>query len=99
MKRKSKAVAKKSSRVTDKIAKERVLSKRIPAETAAANQDMFVAALEELVEISGDIRDLLVEIRDLLARGQEQEGQAQEEPGADVEAVIVAETEPEEDVE
>ena len=99
MKRKSKAVAKKSSRVTDKIAKKRVRSKQIPTETAAANQDMFVAALEELVEISGDIRDLLVEIRDLLARGQEQEGQAQEEPGADVEAVIVAETEPEEDVE
>ena len=28
---------------------------------------MFVAALGELVEITGDMRDLLVEIRDLLA--------------------------------
>jgi len=28
---------------------------------------MFVAALGELVEITGDIRDQLVEIRDLLA--------------------------------
>jgi hypothetical protein len=97
MKKKSKAVAKKPSQATEKVAKKR--SGPIPTETTAANQDMFVAAIRELVGISGDIRDLLVEIRDLLAEGAEQEGQRQEERGAGVEAVIVAETEPEEDVE
>jgi hypothetical protein len=76
----------------------RLRSGLIPTETAAANQDMFVAALGQLVEISGDVRDLLVEIRDLLAEGAEQESQAQEGPGAGIEAVIV-ETEPEEDFE
>jgi hypothetical protein len=99
MKRKSKAVAKKSSQATEKVAKRRtvkqVRSRPIPTESAAANQDMFVAALGELVEISGDMRTLLVEIRDLLAEGAEQEDQAQE----GVDTVIVAETEPEEDVE
>jgi hypothetical protein len=99
MKKKSKALAKKSSRATDKIAKKRVRSSPIPAETAAANPTMFVAAIRELVGISGDMRDLLVEIRDLLAEGAEEQGQAQEGPGTGVEAVIVAETEPDEDVE
>ena len=73
-------------------------SRPIPTETTAANQDIFVAALGELVGISGDMRTLLVEIRDLLAKGAEQEGEVQEEPGAGVEAVIVAETESEDDV-
>jgi len=45
------------------------------------------------------MRDLLVEIRDLLAEGTEQEGQAKEERETGVETVIVAETEPEEDLE
>jgi hypothetical protein len=103
MKRKSKAVAKKSSQATEKVAKRRTIkqvrSRPIPTESAAANQDMFVAALGELVEISGDMRTLLVEIRDLLAEGAEQEDQAQEEREAGVETVIVAETEPEEDLE
>jgi len=99
MKRKSKAVAKKSSQATEKDAKKRavrrVRSGPIPAGTAAINQDMFFAALGELVRISGDMRDLLVEIRDLLAEGAQQEDQAQE----GVDTVIVAEPEPEEDVE
>ena len=103
MKRKSKAVAKKSSRASDKLAKKRmsrpVQSRTTPTETAAANQDRFVGVLAELVRIAGDMRDLLVEIRDLLAESAEQEGQAQEEREPGVEAVIVAETESEEDLE
>jgi hypothetical protein len=99
MKRKSKTVAKKLGQATGKVAKKstvgRLRSRPITSETAAANQDMFVAALGELVRISGEMRDLLVEIRDLLAEGAQQEDQAQE----GVDTVIVAETEPEEDVE
>ena len=99
MKRKSKTVAKKLGQATGEVAKrravKRVRSRPIPTETAAANQEMFVAALGELVDISGDMRDLLVEIRDLLAEGAQQEDQAQE----GVDTVIVAEPEPEEDVE
>jgi hypothetical protein len=100
MKRKSKTVAKKLSQATRKVAKKstvgRVRSRPIPTEAAAANQDMLIAALGELVEISGDLRELLVEIRDLLA---ERADQSQEEGGVGVETMIVAETEPEEDVE
>jgi len=103
MKKKSKAAGKGASRETGKIAKKRavrgVRSKPISTETAATNQDMLFATLGELVGISGDIRELLIEIRDLLAEGAEQEGQAPEERGAGVEAVIIAETEPGEDIE
>jgi hypothetical protein len=100
MKRKSKTVAKKLSQAPGKLAKKgtvrRVRRSSSPTETAAANQGMFVAALGELVEISGDVRELLVEIRDLLAERAEQGDQGQE---VGVGTVIVAETEPEEDVE
>jgi hypothetical protein len=103
MKRKSKTVAKKPSQATGKVAKKRTVrrvpSRPIPTKTAAANQDMFAAALGELLEISGNMRDLLVEIRDLLAESAEQADQAQEERAAGVETLIVAETEPEEDFE
>jgi hypothetical protein len=103
MKRKSKTVAKKLGQATRKVAKKsmvgRVESRPIPTEAAVANQDMLIAALGELVEISGDLRELLVEIRDLLAERAEQGDQGQEEGGVGVETMIVAETEPEEDVE
>jgi len=100
MKTKPKTIVKRVSQVTEKVAKKktarRMESRPIPTKTAATYQDMFVAALGELVEITGDMRGLLIEIRDLLAEGAEQE--AEEGQGAGVEAVILAETEPEEDL-
>lgn len=103
MKRKSKTVPKNLSQAAKKVAKKRtvrqVRSRPIAAGTAAVNQDRFVGVLGELLGIAGDMRDLLVEIRDLLAEGAEQESQAQEEREGGVEAVIVAETEPEEEIE
>jgi len=47
MKTKSKTVDKRLSQATEKVAKKRTV-RPIPTETAAANHDMFVAAIGEL---------------------------------------------------
>ncbi len=59
---------------------------------AGAPRDKLAAALAELVAISADMRELLMEIRDLLAEGMEE---AEEEPEAG-DTVVIAETEGEE---
>ena len=102
MKRKSNTVAKKPPRVakvTKKGTRRQPSARSVPADTAAANQDMLVAAATELVRISGDMRDLLAEIRNILAEGAEQHGGAQEAHGTGLETVIVAQSEGEEDEE
>src|SRR5262249_27233301 len=102
MKRKSNTAAKKlprASKVTKKGKVGPASVRSVPADTAAANQDMLIAAVKELVRIGGDMRDLLAEIRNLLAEGAEQQGGTQEERAAGVEAVIIAESEGEEDEE
>jgi hypothetical protein len=65
-----------------------------PRSSRSSGNQELAAALSELLEISRDTRDLLVQIRDLLAEAEE-EYTAEERPEVGVEAVVIEEGEEE----
>jgi hypothetical protein len=75
--------AKKSAR---RSARTRSLSQQAVAGRAKADQDKLVGTLNDLVEISVEIRELLAQIRDALVEA------AEAEP-AEVDTVVIAEAE------
>lgn len=95
-----------ASRKPSKIAKPRAAAKPAPrprpgsagmaAAQAAAGRDELARGLAQLIMISADMREILVEIRDLLAEGAEEAQAEEEEAGEGRGTVIIAEGEGEE---